>query len=455
MKGCLSLLLLLLPLTLWGYAPTLTAEQKAYLTSKKEILACIDPDWMPYEKLENGRHIGMSKDYLALFSAYINLPIRLVPTNSWDQTLDYAKKRKCDIVSLAMETPDRSQYLNFAQPYLSIPLAMATRIDEIFILNIAEVTDRPLGIVRGYAYTELLRKKYPKINLVEVDSVTDGLNLVANGKLFGFVDSLAAIGYTIQKNYIGELKIAGKFDETWELGVGVRNDDPVLLAIFEQATKAVSAEQKQEIMNRWISVKYEQGLDYGLLLKWLAVVIFIGFVLAFRHFELIRYNRRLQLLSITDSLTGLNNRVKIDEAIQEQLDRFERYRTPFSLLMLDIDHFKRINDRCGHQEGDKVLVLIARLLKEGIRKTDVVGRWGGEEFMVVLPETELAGALELAEKLRTDIENQKQLPDHHVTASFGVALVVQSDHFTNLVKRADDALLQAKNEGRNRVVSLS
>jgi len=429
----------------------LSDAERQYLKQKGEVTMCVDPDWMPYEKIENGRHVGMAHDYITRFEESIGIPVTLVPTRDWSESIAYAKARKCDIFSLAMATPKRQEYMNFTRPYLHIPLVITTRIDELFIVDIKEVLQKRLGVVKGYAFAELLKLKYPKINLVEVDSVGDGLKELREGKLFGFVGSLASVGYRIQNDYIGELKVAGKFDEQWELGIGVRNDDSMLLSLFDRAIAALDDATRQAIVNRWISVKYEHGVDYSLVWKILAVVLLGALFFTYRHYTLIRYNRMLETLSVTDTLTGLYNRVKTDSAIQEQIDRFDRYATPFSVLLLDIDRFKQINDTYGHQVGDAVLVLLAELLGREIRKTDIAGRWGGEEFMVVLPETWLSGALGTAEKIRQSVEADQYDRSYQVTVSIGVAQMLPSDNFTTLIKRADDALYRAKKSGRNRV----
>ena len=442
---------LLSPLTVMAIQPQFTDEENSYLKGRKEILMCIDPNWMPYEKIDDGQYIGMTSDYMRLFSKQIGLPITLVPTTAWTQSLEYAKSRKCDIFSLAMSTPERNEYMNFTKPYLSIPLVIATRIDDLFIVNIIDVQSKKLGVVKGYAFAELLRLKYPEINLIEVSSLDEGLAQVSTGDLYGFVGTLSSIGYSIQRNFIGELKVAGKFDEKWELGVGVRNDDLTLLSIFEKTIDSVDYEFKQKIMSKWISVKYDKGIDYQLLWQVLAGLSLIILIAMYRHFVLIKYNKKLEKLSVTDKLTGLFNRIKIDESIQGEIDLYNRYTTTFCIMILDLDLFKNVNDKYGHQAGDAILVETASVLKDCLRKTDMIGRWGGEEFLIVLPKTEDDKALELANRIREFIQENSLMKEHGVTISIGISKINTSDNFTQLIKRADDALYRAKENGRNRV----
>ena len=448
----LFFVMLILPLASWANPLQFTAEESHYLSEKKEILMCIDPNWLPYEKIENGQHIGMTKDYMDIFSSRLGIPISLVATSTWSESLEYARTRKCDIFSLAMATPEREKYMNFTQPYLSIPLVVATRIDQLFILNFYDVKNKKLGIVKGYAFAELLKIKYPDLQIIEVESIDEGLDKVSKGKLFGFIGSLSSIGYVIQREYIGELKIAGKFDEKWELGVGVRNDDPLMLAVFKRVIDSVDYAEKQKIMNKWLSVKYDHGTDYSLIWKILAVVSIVVLILLYHQMILRKYNKELEALAVTDKLTGLYNRFKLDETIEQSLDNYNRYEHKFFILMLDLDFFKSVNDLHGHQIGDQILIKVASILKATLRKTDIIGRWGGEEFLIIVPAAanEIVG-VEVAEKIRKSFLASQVLQKYAVTASIGVAEVNHSDNFNSIVKRADDALYKAKNNGRNRV----
>ncbi|MHC1791380.1 diguanylate cyclase [Solidesulfovibrio sp.] len=168
--------------------------------------------------------------------------------------------------------------------------------------------------------------------------------------------------------------------------------------------------------------------------------------------ELDRKNQALAVLSLTDRLTGLCNRRKIDQSLAAEWRRAQRFSTPFSVIMLDIDNFKDVNDIFGHAVGDAALVLLADILMLTARETDVVGRWGGEEFVVLCPETDLEAARSLAESIRREIEGTAFPGIGQVTASFGLADFEADATPAGLVKRADEALYRAKESGRNQVV---
>lgn len=161
--------------------------------------------------------------------------------------------------------------------------------------------------------------------------------------------------------------------------------------------------------------------------------------------------RMYQMMANTDALTGMNNRKFVDSLFRHEAIRASRNNTALSVMLLDIDFFKKINDTYGHQTGDQVLKRVAKALKSSVRAIDTVGRWGGEEFILVCPDTALAPALELAEKVRLQIE---QLPFEgglRVTASIGVTQYQPGERTERAIARADNSLYRAKHNGRNRV----
>lgn len=161
--------------------------------------------------------------------------------------------------------------------------------------------------------------------------------------------------------------------------------------------------------------------------------------------------RLYQVMANTDQLTGLHNRKYIDMTLRQEGIRSNRYNCDLTVLMLDVDHFKAVNDNFGHQVGDLVLSRVARTLKSHIREADILGRWGGEEFLLVCPNTRLDDARVLAEKLREAVENIQFEQDLSITASIGLAQLVRHERTEKTVARADAMLYKAKRNGRNRV----
>jgi len=161
---------------------------------------------------------------------------------------------------------------------------------------------------------------------------------------------------------------------------------------------------------------------------------------------------QLQLLATIDELTGAYNRRAFNNLLQQAMSRAKRNEEPLSLLMLDIDYFKRINDENGHDVGDQVLVGVVAVIQDSIRQEDLVARWGGEEFTILLPQTLCNAAFQIANRLRASIASHPFLLGHPVTVSIGLAILQSEDTPHMLLKRADTALYQAKEQGRDRVV---
>lgn len=167
-----------------------------------------------------------------------------------------------------------------------------------------------------------------------------------------------------------------------------------------------------------------------------------------------KIEEQLIQLATIDPLTSIPNRRKFDEVLEYEMNRDTRYKNELSLVFCDLDYFKKINDEHGHKIGDDVLKAFTQLVTENIRKTDVIARWGGEEFALLLPETSIMIAANTAEKLRKETEKFDFPHVGHITVSFGVTQFIEGDTEVSLINRADDALYKSKKNGRNRVEML-
>ena len=177
-------------------------------------------------------------------------------------------------------------------------------------------------------------------------------------------------------------------------------------------------------------------------------------VLLLAHFTISKYQRRLEIMATKDKLTGIDNRHAFDPAFQQVIKTTARNKDALSIVLVDIDHFKKVNDNYGHMVGDQVIVKIATILKSNLRESDLLCRWGGEEFMLLLPKCDLSDAQSIAEKIRLHIESETMVIDGNniaITASFGICDYLEDESQNELFERVDKALYRAKNLGRNRV----
>lgn len=192
-----------------------------------------------------------------------------------------------------------------------------------------------------------------------------------------------------------------------------------------------------------------------ILLSQVAILLLLHFF-TLRQEQLARtsaWAERLETLAHTDHLTGLANRRSVEEALGRAVARSERSGSPLAVLLVDLDRFKAVNDTLGHDAGDRVLEGVAAVLRRTLRKADLAGRFGGEEFVVLAADTDRLGALALAERILERLRRAELLSDRTVTASAGVALHRPGEPSDELLKRADDALYRAKAAGRDRAVA--
>jgi len=432
----------------------LTQNEKNHLLEKKKITMCVDPEWYPLEAVENGQHIGIASDIMKSFESKIGIPIELVKTGTWDESLLKAQNRQCDILSLASKTPDREHYLDFTATYVTLPYVLVTTMEKPFIEKIDYLHGEKIGVVKGYEIENRLKKLYPELNIVAVASIRDGLKKVENGQLYGYIDNLVVVTSYIQKEYAGCLKVSSRLNEKDELRVAVRNDDLILYEVFEKLVAQIDEATMQKSYNRWVSTIEQVGwFDRALVVKTLLALFLVAAAFIWRYTILKRYNTRLLELSTTDKLTGIYNRQKTDEKLGHEQHKVNRYRGYHcTIMMIDVDHFKNINDTFGHQEGDRVLQKLAEVMKKSLRQSDMIGRWGGEEFMVILSHTSLDEAAKVAEHLRHTVNEFPFTELYPVTISIGVGEFMYGEEVHECVARVDAALYRAKENGRNSVV---
>jgi len=557
----------------------LLKEELRYLEKKKKILMCVLPNWLPFEQIdENNQHKGIGADFMKIISKFIDTPVELLPTKTWVQSLENIKNRKCDILPVAMDIPSRRVSMNFTQPYVSEPFVVATTLDKFFIKNISELSNRKIGIVKSYAFIEVLKAENPEIEIIPVKNTKEGLERVRSGELYGYVDTMPTIGYSIQKYSFIDLKIAGKLEFDIKLSIASRNDEPLLNNIMQKAIDNISDEQRRTIVGKWISINVAQEFNYkflwqisGAFLLILLAILYknravskinkkllnankaienqqamvdkyvlilstdlngvitevneayckvIGFekselvgkthaimkhpemdddffnnmweniqkdktwngeiknltkqgetVWFFLNIEPIIKNgkktgyrsisenitdkKQIEKLSITDQLTQIYNRHKLESTFNIEIERSKRYGHPLSMILLDIDYFKSVNDNYGHDIGDETLISVANILKNSIRVTDIVGRWGGEEFIIIVTDTNIDDTRLLCEKIRLVIEQYPFNKIGHKTASFGISTLISDDTKESFIRKADEALYKAKRNGRNRIEVVS
>ena len=444
----------------------LSQQERKWLEGKKAIRICVHPSWLPFEEIdENKDYRGITADIMELLENRIGVPIRVMPTKSWQQSLDAMEKGQCDLLSGVSKSSQQERGFVVSKPYIDSVTVMVARNGQPYIPDLHALEGKKIGIARGNPVGNYLQKRFPQIRLHFYPDLDRALSSVAKGETDVALGSLHLVSHAIHERGLYDLKIAGQTPYKDSLGLGIRNDEPILNSIINKALESLSEREVSRITRKWLSIRYEKGTDTILLLEILAAGAFLMTLFIFWNRKLAGLNRKLgtaheslaiksrelERLSATDPLTGIFNRLKFEEILQHEIRRVHRTGGPFALIMLDVDYFKEINDSLGHQAGDDALREIAGLLQANIRQADSLGRWGGEEFLILCPNTSERGAVVLAEHLRQVIAEQKPTSAGTITCSFGVAEYRQGEGENQLLSRVDRAMYRAKQLGRNRV----
>ena len=561
----------------------LTGEEQSYLINKQPIKMCISADWTPFEKLDkDNKYIGLGADYYSIIEKNLSTKFELIKTKTPSEALNFIKDDKCDFLSLAVRTPRMESELNLSSTIFKIPLVIATKLNVPFVNKLEDLKNQKIAVPRKYINIDFFKNKYSNLDIVEVENAQEGLKLLKEGKVYGFVGTLYTVSYRIQTEYFNDLKIAGKISDELEFVVGVKKNDEVLLNILQKSINNIDSLQMKELMNKWAFTIYEKTVDYTLV--WQIIVPFIlififgmffytklkllngklsdqkkfintildiqpnmifivnktesvfanKFLLDFfdcrnlkefqkKYFCLaqtfiqeelffhlgkiddnstwienilkLKSEKRIvsilhpttnttkafnvsiveledeqYLISLTDisdtilkqiqledksthdKLTGAFNREYFESHYKLIINEYTKENHLLVFSILDIDFFKKVNDTYGHDIGDKVLKQFVQIIQNSSRNDDLVIRWGGEEFILLLKINSIDNAKKVLENIRKTIAQTSFEKVEHITCSIGATVYKENETIEDSFKRADKALYEAKNSGRNKVV---
>jgi len=439
----------------------LTVPEKQYLYTNNRVKICVDPSWPPLDYIDDsGKHSGLSADLINTIAARLGIALELVATDTWEQSLDTIKNGGCDIIPLMNETQESATYLDFSRSYFDFATVIATRKSASFIGDYSELYGKTLALQGHYFITEFVRTHHPQIKIIEVENTREALKLVSQHKAFATIDGLPTVVNTIETLALENIKIVGTVPQQNSMKLGVRKGNERLYSILDKGVASLTEKEKVGLYKKWLDIEVENQLvDRSTILRIGVVFSLILLFLVWRHISLRMYTQKLQALnkklyhySTVDHLTQILNRRSIEKRLQTEIERSKLTSTPLTLAIFDIDHFKSINDAYGHLEGDEVLKKIALLTEDLVRHHDHFGRWGGEEFLIILPDTTADGGGIFVEKLRRTIEGYDFGLEKKVTASFGYAQYEPGEKITAFISRVDHGLYRAKEQGRNTVV---
>lgn len=448
-------------------------ENRAYTdTAEAPITYCIDPLWTPYEAIRNGSHVGISADYMQIVSELTGLTFQLVPTESWQQSLEYVQAGKCQMISMLNVSDYRKQFLDFSIPYFAAPNILVAREGTPILQGYAGIGNRLVGIVKGYRQIEYIRRYYPDLRLKLIRSEREGLAQLARGEFDVMVGSLLSVNTHLNNQQITNLNIVGYAEPFDSLSFGVKKSFSHIIPILNDAINQIPESKRVEIYRQWNNVKVRYHRDYFKLTVTLLFIIFVILTLVWRHrtlnthsrlmgqknaeieslqTSLLDRNRTLEFLSAHDTLTGLYNRNHMIQKSEEEIYRFRRFHTVPCMIMVELYH--GIDPRLENHETHRkhYLKALASVCLATVREVDVVSRYTEGQIVVLCPQTNIDEGQILAERLLSAIDKNNELIEMHMVASIGLAELKEGENFSDWIERTTKALYQAKRQGTTRV----
>lgn len=455
---------------------SLNKAEQDFIAEHPVIRFGIRFDRPPFELLQDGKPAGITVDYITAIANYAGFTAEFIVNNlSVDDAFDMVElsRRDFDTLAVSVKNKERSLRFAFGEDYLSYPMMIITHKNSPFIGKTADLNGKLVAIEKGFLTDKWLASNYPAIKIVSTSNSIEALEMVNDEKVDAYIGNVAVANYMATHEDLTNLKIIAPS------GYGSINysfiapkEWPELASILSKSYLALPANFHSDTQQKWFSFQIIETTNYTLIWLVLSITLLITLIVLWwnrilrreklkteitlkrlhRAQHLLKNNNEiLKKLSTTDKLTSLYNRAKLDHALDTELERSKRYATVFAVILIDIDHFKRVNDSYGHQAGDAVLVDVANILATHVRSVDLVGRWGGEEFLIICPETSQEGVYNLAENLRLVISSYEFAGIGQLTASFGVSVYHEGDSSDSIISKADAALYQSKHAGRNTV----
>lgn len=430
----------------------LTEQEQAWIDNNPSVSVIGDSNWFPFEGFDqNGNYVGIVAEVLNLISKKSGLAFNVIETQTWRHTVEYSMDKQVDVISASGDNPILEK--NYRATYSTIknPIVIIAGSNMHYIPDLNMIKDLRIAIINNSGYSRKIANEYPHIAFMTVEDIDEALLGLADNRFDIALMSMAIASYQIAELGLYELRVVGVTDLDMELTLFVNRNKPMLWDIINKVKLHETTLERHEILSKWIKQKYIDRYSPEKIRGLILIIVLLVMFVFYRNYLLKKQAKVLTELSQTDKLTNIHNRLYLDKILLQSASQGKRYKSTFSLVMIDIDFFKPVNDKFGHLAGDKLLKQFAFLIGDNIRSSDVAGRWGGEEFLIICPETNLQEALILAEKLREAVYKAIFLNIGKKTASFGVSEYRSYESVEACLMRADKALYQAKEAGRNQV----
>ena len=354
----------------------------------------------------------------------------------------------------SFEEDTSSKYI-FSDPISKIPIAIATKNSVNYISDLSSLNNIKIGVLKDLKLSKLLKNDYPNITFEEINTINDGINKLNENKIFGLIDNFYTLSHSINQYKSNELKINNSLKYEISMRFQVEKENEKFIQLINKTISILSQKEKNNIFNNYQLISYQEDFDFLYLIQFIVPLLIVLVILIFFNYRLkneVKFRKKIEKelskFANKDSLTNIYNRRKIEELCENELKRSERYNSNLSLIFFDLNDFKLINDLSGHHQGDDVLIKIADVVSNNIRSTDYFGRWGGDEFLIVLPHTDLLQTEKIIRTLENKISeiNFNLKENLKVSCSFGLCQYAPKDTLDSLLKKADESMYSIKNE---------
>jgi len=267
----------------------LSQEEEIYLRDHPILNVAFDVDWPPVEYSDKNLGMkGMAADYLDKMSELLGVEFVSGRPRPWKEMMKAVENGELDLFSAISPTPQRREWIDFTDSYLSFPIAIITGKEVPYIGSMSDLGENPVAVVDGYASHDLLLKNHPDLTLLPVQDVKEGLMSVSTGKALAFIGNLATVSHIISREGLTDLKVSGETPYSFDISMGARKDNTVLLKILDKALAHISPEERSAINSRWTSVTFEYATDYSLIWRILSVALVIVVIVLY-------WNNRLKI----------------------------------------------------------------------------------------------------------------------------------------------------------------
>ncbi|WP_097110111.1 transporter substrate-binding domain-containing protein [Arsukibacterium tuosuense] len=444
----------------------LTPEERNWLAAHKPLRVGIISNWPPMEFVdEEGNVAGVSQEILQILAERLNIEFELRPYDQFEDILQDIEQRNLDLVANISPKAEREVFARFTEPFWSVNWAVIGHINSENITTASQLSGKRVAVFRDYQLAKDLTGIVAGSEVITISDLADGIRLLQNNRVDFVLDSVEAGSRALKQSNAINLRMQLIDDlPDYPSLVAVRSDYQPLVAILNKGLRSIGETERAQIYQHWFDFEITQGIDRKRLhqIIWQVVAIALVFLTVFISWNLflrreVNLRRdaehKMRYMATHDDLTGLPNRSLLRERIDLAVEQHSRDNEILAVLFLDLDGFKAVNDRHGHDAGDELLLKLAGVLEGCVRKSDMVARLGGDEFVVLLTALlHSDDAAIVAEKILYQLNKPLQLSFGQVTVGVSIGIAIYPHDATNsvaLLKQADKQMYLAKQQGKN------